>query len=353
MKAFCIVSRPELGGLSAALQERELPLPEPARNEVRIRVEASTINIDDVHMAEGTMFGGLPVSPRPTENRPYIPGTDVAGIVDAVGPGADKYRIGQAVYGTCNPVDGRGPWAEYCIAKVRSIAPIPEQWDFPQAAASALAGGVVVSMLKAAGDLTGKRCVVVGASGGIGTLCVQALAAQNARVWAVCSARNSALVESLGAERILDYSTSPFNEQIGQSGERADIVFDLIGGKETEKSAYSILEPNGRFITVVGPQKYVGEKNIGVKGALGAFAYVLGRSIWTRVSGAPKYSLCGPTGFDADGIGSTLAFAGCRPVFDSVVPFRLQDFRDALGRVLDHRAAGKIVLSLASQGEQQ
>ena len=67
MKAICITSRPKLGELANRVELKDLPLPEPGKNEIRIKVIASTINIDDVHIAEGTMFGGLPVSPKPSQ----------------------------------------------------------------------------------------------------------------------------------------------------------------------------------------------------------------------------------------------------------------------------------------------
>ena len=214
-------------------------MPEPGKNEVRIKVIASTINIDDVHLAQGTMFGGLPVSRKPSQSKPYIPGTDFAGIIDAVGPGVKSLKVGQEVYGICNPMKGRGPWAEYCITKSNNVAVKPKVWDFKEAAACALAGAVVVSMVNSVKNVANKRCLVIGASGGIGTLCVQALKQENARVWGVCSQRNAEIVRQLGAERVIDYTKAPFSEQIQDLDEQVDVVFDLVGGKEIEKDAFS------------------------------------------------------------------------------------------------------------------
>jgi NADPH2:quinone reductase len=106
MKAICITSRPNLGELDKYVELMDLPVPKPGKNEIRIKVIATAINIDDVHLAEGTMFGGLALGLKPSQSKPYIPGIDVAGIVDTVGPGVRSLRVGQEVYGICNTMKG-------------------------------------------------------------------------------------------------------------------------------------------------------------------------------------------------------------------------------------------------------
>jgi alcohol dehydrogenase len=344
MKAICITSRPNLGELDKCVELKDLPVPEPGKNEVRIKVIASTINIDDVHIAEGTMFGGLPVSPKPNRNNPYIPGTDVAGIIDAIGPGVKSLSSGQEVYGICNPMKGRGPWAEYCIAKSDNVAMKPEVWDFKEAAACALAGGVAVSMVNSAKNVVNKKCLVIGASGGIGTLCIQALKQENARVWGVCSQRNAEIVRQLGAERVIDYTKASFSEQIQDLGEQVDVVFDLVGGKEMERDAFSVLASTGTFVTVVGPNKYVGERKIGMMGALSSFAYIGWRMLWTRIRTGPSYVFTGPTKLDFSSINALLVASGSKPVIDTEVSLDQEAISTAIKRVISHRAVGKVII---------
>jgi alcohol dehydrogenase len=344
MKAIYITSRPDPGELDKILEFNYLPVPEPGRNEVRIQVFASTINIDDIHFAEGTMFGGLPVSPKPDSNNPYVPGTDVAGIIDAVGPGVKSLSPSQEVYGICNPMDGRGPWAEYCIAKSHNIAVKPELWSFEEAAACALAGGVAVSMVNSAKNVVNKKCLVIGASGGIGTLCIQALKMKNARVWGVCSQRNAETVRQLGAERVIDYIKAPFSGQIHDLDEQVDVVFDLVGGKEMERDAFSVLAPTGTFVTVVGPNKYVGEKKIGMIGALSSFVYIGWRMLWTRIRTGPSYVFTGPTKLDFFSINALLVASASKPVFDTEVSLSQEEISTAIKRVVSHRAVGKVII---------
>jgi alcohol dehydrogenase len=344
MKAICITSRPNLGELDKCVELKDLPVPEPGKNEVRIKVIASTINIDDVHFAEGTMFGGLPVSPKPSRNNPYIPGTDVAGIIDAVGPGVKSLSSGQEVYGICNPMKGRGPWAEYCIAKSDNVAVKPEVWDFKEAAACALAGGVAVSMVNSAKNVVNKKCLVIGASGGIGTLCIQALKQENARVWGVCSQRNAEIVRQLGAERVIDYTKAPFSEQIQDLDEQVDVVFDLVGGKEMERDAFSVLASTGTFVTIVGPNKYVGERKIGMIGALSSFVYIGWRMLWTRIRTGPSYVFTGPTKLDFSSINALLVASGSKPIIDTEASLSQEDISTAIKRVISHRTVGKVII---------
>ena len=347
MKAICITSRPNLGELDKCVELMDLPVPEPGKNQVRIKVIASTINIDDVHLAEGVMFGGLPLGPKPSQSKPYIPGIDVAGIIDDVGLGVKSLKVGQEVYGICNATKGRGPWAEYCITKSDNVAVKPQVWDFMEAAACASAGAVVVSMVNSVKDVANKRCLVIGASGGIGTLCVQALMKENARVWGVCSQRNVEIVQKLGAERVIDYTKAPFSEQIQDLDEQVDIVFDLVGGKEIERDAFSVLALTGTFVTIVGPNKYVGEKNIGVIGALSLFAYVGWRMLWTRIRTGPSYVFTGSATPDFTSINTMLVASRSKPIIDTEVSFTKEDISAAINRVTSHRAVGKVIVNVA------
>jgi NADPH:quinone reductase-like Zn-dependent oxidoreductase len=346
MKAICITSRPNLGELDKHIELKDLPVPEPGKNEVRIKVIASAINIDDVHLAEGTMFGGLPLGPKPSQSKPYIPGIDVAGIIDAVGPGVKSLKVGQEVYGICNTIKGQGPWAEYCVTKSDNVAVKPEVWNFREAAACASSGAVVASMVRAAKNVANKRCLVIGASGGIGNLCVQALKQENARVWGVCSQRNVEIVQKLGAERVIDYTKAPFSEQIQDLDEQVDVVFDLVGGKEIERDAFSVLASTGSFVTIVGPNKYVGEKNIGVIGALSSFAYVGWRMLWTRIRTSPNYVFTGSATPDFTRINTMLAASGSKPIIDTVVSLTREDISAGLNRVTSHRTVGKVIVSV-------
>jgi len=250
------------------------------------------------------------------------------------------------VYGICNTMKGQGPWAEYCIAKSANVAVKPDVWDFKEAAACALAGAVAISMINAVKDVANKKCLVIGASGGIGTLCIQALKQKKARVWGVCSQRNAEIVQQLGAERVIDYKKASFSKQILDLDEQVDVVFDLIGGKDIEKDAFLVLASTGTFVTVVGPNKYVGERKIGMIKALSSFVYIGWRILWTRIRTGPSYIFTGPTTPDFASINTMLVASKSKPIIDTVASLTREDISAAISRVISHRAVGKVIISV-------
>jgi len=113
MKALCYTRPLDVGELDSNLDMHEVSVPEPAQGQMLVRMRASSINIDDIHIAEGTFFGGMGKS-RASAEKPVTPGVDVAGTVEKLGPGVTGFTVGDAVVGILGPKAGRGAWAEYC-----------------------------------------------------------------------------------------------------------------------------------------------------------------------------------------------------------------------------------------------
>lgn len=323
---------------------RELPLPKPGKKEIRVKVQASTISVDDQHMAEGSMFGGFPVTPRPTPARPWIPGTDLAGVIDCVGSSVRDLQEGDLVCGM-RPPKLSGPWAEYCVTRANFVTKLPEDWSTQEAAALPLSGTVVCSILSTMGRIEDRCCLVVGASGSLGTMLVPALKSAGATVWAVCSGKNRALVEGLGAERVLDYKEASFGSQLAGEGRCVDSTVDLLGGREVQREGLAVTRKNGVFVTVVGPEQHVGERRLNAFQLMG----MIGRIVWTmlssRISG-PKYKFAGPLAPDWDAIHQSIVKPNIRPVIDRVVGFGEESVREAVGYVASHRARGKVVIKI-------
>jgi len=158
--------------------------------------------------------------------------------------------------------------------------------------------------------------------------------------------KNTEIVQQLGVERVIDYTQAPFSEQILDLDEKVDIVFDLVGGKEIEKQAFLVLNSTGTFVTIVGPNKHVGEKKIGVIRVLSSFAYVGWRMLWTRIRKSPSYVFTGPTTPDFTSINRLLVASGSKPIIDTVVSLSREDISEAINRVTSHRAVGKVIVSV-------
>ncbi len=171
------------------------------------------------------------------------PGTNVAGVVEAVGPDVEDYAPGDEVYGV-----SRGTFAEYVVASVQKIAPKPPQLTFEQAAVLPYPTFVALQGLRDHGRVApGQRVLVVGASGAVGTIAVQLAVAFGATVTGVCSARQADLVRSLGATEIIDYRTDDLDESAG----RFDLILD-IGGRTSVARLRRALTPRGTLVILGG-----------------------------------------------------------------------------------------------------
>jgi NADPH:quinone reductase-like Zn-dependent oxidoreductase len=182
----------------------------------------------------------------------------------------------------------------------------------------------------------------VGASGGIGSIIVQILARQGVRVIGVCSGRNAAFVGSLGAEIILDYTRGPFGEQFGSL--RVDSVIDCVGGRDVERQGMLVLK-KGRFVTLVGPHRFIGETRIGMSGILAMAGYIIRRVALSKLSG-PRYVLAG-AGSSLASLEKLVFNNDVKAPIDREVPFELDAVREAVAHVRSHRASGKVVITIA------
>lgn len=235
----------QYGSPDAVVEIREVDKPEPADDEVLVRVRATSVNI-----AEWYAVTGRPWIARPTMGfrRPkdIRIGVDYAGVVEAVGEDVTEFRPGDEVFG------GRsGAYAEYVAAKVdRAIVKKPEGVTFEQAGAVGTAAITALQGLRDKGGLQpGQRVLINGASGGVGTYAVQIAKALGAEVTAVCSAPNVEIARSLGADLVIDYGV----EDLTRRSERYDLVLDIAGTRSFDVLR-RVLKPDATVVVVGGPR---------------------------------------------------------------------------------------------------
>ena len=165
---------------------------------------------------------------------------EFAGEVEEVGPTVQEFATGDRVFG----VTSYGANAEYvCISESRGLAHMPAGFRFEEAAAGVDGGCIALECLRRAGDLDGKRIVVYGASGSIGTAAVQLAQHSGAHVTAVCNGKNVEIVRSLGADEVIDYEREDFT----RTGKTYDVVLDAVGKHSFRQSRRS-LKPGGTFV---------------------------------------------------------------------------------------------------------
>ncbi|NUT49302.1 MAG: NAD(P)-dependent alcohol dehydrogenase [Saccharothrix sp.] len=226
-------------GTSEVLELREVDRPAPGEREVLVRVRAAGVNIADWFVATGTPYvlrlAGFGVR-RPKRT---TPGTDVAGVVEAVGGGVTQFRPGDEVFGS-----GRATFAEYAVADEEHLVAKPAAVTFEQAAGLPLAGLTALQGLRDAARLAaGQRLLVNGSSGGIGTYAVQLAKATGAEVTAVCGPHNVDLVRELGADHVVDYSREDFT----RTSERYDAILDHIANHPVT-TLLRLLTPTGVLV---------------------------------------------------------------------------------------------------------
>ncbi|MCC6474432.1 MAG: NADP-dependent oxidoreductase [Burkholderiales bacterium] len=215
----------------------DLPRPAPADDEVLIRVRAAGVNPLDWKIRNGAR--------RAIYSLPYVLGCDVAGSVEAAGRAVKGLAPGDAVY---SMIGRAGGYAEYAIAKAEVVAPKPARLDFPEAAAVPLAALTAWQMLTENGNLeAGQRVLVHAAAGGVGFFAVQFAHNLGAHVVGTASARNHDFLRALGADELIDYNTSRFEERIRD----VDLVVDLLGG-QTQARSWQVIRKGGTLVCAAG-----------------------------------------------------------------------------------------------------
>lgn len=214
-------------------QIRSIPKPEPHAGQVRIKVHAASVNPVDWKQAERVEPGAH-----------WIPGRDLAGVIDAVGEATGPWRVGQAVIAIATG----GSYAEYALAAVNAIATKPRRLSFEEAAGIPVAGETAWRALVTIANVQpGQRVLIHGGAGGVGSSAVQIAKARGAYVIATASARHDALVRSLGADEVVDYHSVRFEEMVKD----IDVVVNTVDA-DTGARSIAVLRPGGILVSVSG-----------------------------------------------------------------------------------------------------
>jgi NADPH:quinone reductase-like Zn-dependent oxidoreductase len=213
-------------GPPEALRMAEVDTPAPAAGEVLVKVRAASVNAADWHVMRGKpLFSRVTLGLLRPKHK--ILGVDIAGQVEAVGSGVTRFEPGDEVY--ANLLDhGYGGFAEYASVPVTVAAPKPAKLSFEEAAAVPMAAVTALQGLRRHGELQPTQSALVnGATGGVGTFAVQIAKAYGPEVTAVTSTPNLDLARSLGADHVVDYTTTDF----ARSGRRYDRILDTVGNR--------------------------------------------------------------------------------------------------------------------------
>ena len=301
----------EYGG-KEKLAEAKVSLPELGADQVLVKVAATSINPIDWKLREGYLKQMFPWS------FPIILGWDVAGEIVEVGQKVKDYHVGDRIF--ARPETTRfGTYADYTIVDSNLLAPVPESIAFTEAAAVPLAGLTALQALFDHGSLkAGEKVLIHAGDGGVGTYAIQLAKNAGAYVITTASPRNHELVKKLGADEVIDYHTTDFEEVLTD----IDLVFDTMGG-EIQKKSFSVLKEHGRLISVLSIEDET----------LAATKQIEAKAIWLRTNGEQLSELA-----------KLMADGKLVSVIGETFPLTRQGVYDAHALSETHHAVGKIVL---------
>lgn len=232
-------------GSTEVLRIEDIPMPRPKPNEVLVKIFATSVTQVDTAFRSGTpfvarLFTGL-FKPRKS-----ILGTELSGVVEAVGADVTRFAPGDRVFAAAP--GGFGAHAQYiCLSESAAISHIPDNLDFNETAVICNGALTALPFLRDTAKLQpGQRILIIGASGSIGTFAVQMAAGMGAEVTGVCSGANLEMVQALGAARVLDYTRTDFRDE----SHTYDVIFDTVG-KSSFRQAKGALTPEGIYLTTV------------------------------------------------------------------------------------------------------
>ncbi|HLA74733.1 MAG TPA: NADP-dependent oxidoreductase [Gammaproteobacteria bacterium] len=299
------------GGPEVLVYE-DVPRPAPKRGEVLIRVHAAGVNPVDWKIRSGRLQG------RVDHHLPLILGWDVAGVIETLGEGVTTLQVGDAVY--ARPDIARdGAYAEYLVARADELALKPKTIDFVHAAAVPLSALVAWQSLFDAANLSPGQSVLIHAgAGGVGHYAVQLAHWKGAHVITTTSARNADFVRSLGADEVIDYTVTRFDDVLKD----IDVVFDTVGGDVYERS-WKVLQKRGVIVSILNqPSAELSEQY----GARAAYVFVQ------------------PNAEQLTEIAKLIDKGNLRPIVQTVLP--LAQARQAHELIEGGHTRGKIVLKV-------
>ncbi len=222
-------------GGAAAAEVAEIARPAAGQGQVLVRVRATGVNGIDWKVRQGLVQKAFPLQ------LPAVLGIELAGVVEAVGPGASRFRVGDRVMG---PLGGLGAYADFVAVDEAKLVRTPQGLDDVHAAAVPVAAVAAWHSLHQAGPITaGQRILIHGAAGGLGGYAVQYAKRAGAEVFATASTAHVEYVRSLGADQVIDYRTQRF-ESVARD---IDLVLDYVGGDVLDRS-WQVLTKDGAIV---------------------------------------------------------------------------------------------------------
>ena len=317
----------ETYGSPDVLELRDIDIPEIEAEEVLIRVHAAGVDRGVWHLMTGLPYPIRLVGYGLRAPKNPVIGSDVAGVVEAVGNDVSRLRPGDEVFGI-----GKGSYAEYACALEDKLAPRPANLTFEQSAVVAISGLPALQALRDHGRVEpGQKVLIIGASGGVGTYAVQIAKAFGARVTGVCSTQKVDMVRSIGADHIIDYT----KEDFADGDQRYDLILD-IGGNSSLARLRRALTPDGTLVIVggEGEGRWLGGTDRQIRALV--LSRIVGQKLVTFIAKENHE--------DMIVLGELIESGKLTPVIDRTYP--LAEVPEAIRYLEEGHARGKVVITV-------
>jgi NADPH:quinone reductase-like Zn-dependent oxidoreductase len=312
-------------GSQNVLKLVETEKPAPAEDEVLIKVHSASVNPLDYHLLRHAFLRR--VISTTGKNKITRPGRDVAGVIESAGRNVTQFKVGDGVFGLCN-----GSFADYVCARESGLTLKPHNISFEQAAAAPVVGLTALQGLRDKANVqTGQKVLINGAAGGVGTFAVQIAKSFGAKVSGVCSTRNVDMVQSLGADTVIDYTRQDYTT----SGEQYDVIFDLVAN-------HSITE-HRRALTAKGI--YLGLGMIGISSAMGMMVRLVPQLVLSPFISQKFISFTAKADQkDLSTLGAMIESGKITPVIDRC--YKLSAAGEAVSYLEGKHARGKVIIDM-------
>jgi NADPH:quinone reductase-like Zn-dependent oxidoreductase len=329
------------GSPDEVLQVREIAIPAVGDDHVLVRVRAASAHVDVWHVVTGIPYVVRVMGNGVRRPKFQVPGTDLAGVVEAVGRNVTRFTPGDEVFGESVSFGWKngGTFAEYAAVPQELLALKPSNVTFEQAAAVPTSGYIALINVRGSGPLAGRRVLINGAGGSVGTLATQIAKADGAHVTAIDRAEKLPMLRSLGADRVVDYE----KEDVLRSGERYDFILDVASTWWFDVCAH-LLTPTGTYMPIGHGHfgRATGRMGGRIVGGMPAFVGLLVRALADPEKRRNFKTM--PSKGDAIAIFTALLASGqVTPIVARTFP--LGDVRTAMRCIEDTRIPGRIILT--------
>jgi alcohol dehydrogenase len=319
------------------MELRDVPKPSPGAGEVLVRVRAAGLNPVDYKTRQGML------RPIRRYRLPIVAGSDLSGVIEAVGAGVSKFAVGDRVFGRVG-MEKLGAFAEFAAASEDLFARMPPALDFVKAGGVPIAGLTVLQALRDELHVArGQRIFISGGAGGVGTFALQLAKWLGAEVATTASPRGAALVRRLGAEVVVDYTRERFEEVLHDY----DGALDLVGG-ETLMKTFRVVKRGVKVVSVAGMPDPSTAKDLDGGALLAAMFWVASfriRRAARRHGVSYRYLFMHASGAELSELAELIEQGKVRVVIDRV--FAFEHIAEAMAYLEQGHAKGKVVVEMA------